>query len=380
MNPLVRVIALAFLVACQAPVSLSPSPSPLATASPTRPAPPTPTPTAAPYRYALLYGEFLGAKQPTPVSVVSLNGGAPHVIAVLAPEHDGRFAIHPDSRSVAILDKLDHHLAHNTTWRIRLVDLRSGAERDVIRETTDGELTVPWDIAWSADGTLLLATRRSLDIVDLDSGARTRMLAFPDGTIGVTFRDPQHPAIVVSQTLETSSIFVVEAGAARHVADRPLAGYTEYAMRPNTDEILELATRYDGTVTLAMLRADSVREWKLSGPKVEGIVALAGTTTSAAYLIWPIAQSDPAAFGVEGSAFLYATSYDATLDAVAGLRNWGEFGPLGVSPDGRAVIVPSGEKAQSDARFAIAICCEHHPPTPLLGYGDRFVIGWVAER
>ena len=340
---------------------------------------PTASATPGPYRFALLYVESLDQKQPRPVSVLSLNGGAPHVIATLAPEHDGRFAIHPDSRAVVILDKLDHHLAHTATWRVRFVDLVTGRERDVIRERTDAGLAVPWDIAWTADGRLLLATRQSLDSIDLGSGARTAVLGFPPGTIGVTFRDPVHPTIVVSQTLETFSIYVVDGAGARRVTERPVAGYTEYALRPGSDEILELVTRYDGTVTLSLLRADSAREWTLRGPRVEGIVALIGTTPAAAYLIWPIAQSDPAAYGQEGSAFLYAASYDASLDAVAGVRNWGEFGPLGISPDGRALIVPTGEKAQSDAKFSIAICCEQRPPTPLLGYGDRCVVGWLAE-
>jgi hypothetical protein len=215
------------------------------------------------------------------------------------------------------------------------------------------------------------------------------VVSFPSGTIGVTFRDTQHPLIVVSQTLQTSSIYVVdpaapgtrgEATPVRHIVDRPIAGYTEYAMRPGTDEILELVTRYDRTVTLSLLTATSAREWKLEGPAVEGIVALAGTTPSAAYFIWPIQKTDPAALGVEGSAFLYSATYDATLETVAGLRNWGEFGPLGVSPDGRAVVIPIGERAQSDARFSIAICCERRPSPQLLGFGDRYVIGWIAER
>ena len=379
MNPLARVIAVVFVVACQAPVSLSPSPSPAPSRS-SAPAASTAAPTPGPYRYALLYGEFLGAKQPTPVSVVSLNGGAPHVIAALAPEHDGRFAIHPDSSSLAILDKLDHHLAHTTTWRLRLVDLAAGSERDVIRERTDGERAVPWDIAWTGDGKLLLASRQSLDSVDLATGTRTTMLSFPDGTIGVTFRDPQHPALVVSQTLETLSLFLVDGAGVRHVADRPLIGATEYALRPGSDEIVELVTTYEGAVRFAVLRGGAAEEWTINGPKVDGYVALVGTTPAAAYLIWPVAKDDPAALGVEGSAYLYATAYDATLRPLAGVRNWGEFGPLGVSPDGRALIVPDGEKAQSDAKFSIAICCEHRPPAPFLPYGDRFVIGWIAER
>ncbi|OLC58837.1 MAG: hypothetical protein AUH85_00095 [Chloroflexi bacterium 13_1_40CM_4_68_4] len=379
MNPLARVIAIAFLVACEAPAATPTSPPPSRTTAPT-PAPPTASPTPPPYRFSLLYGDFLGAKEPTPVSVLSLNGGLPHVVATIAPEHDGRFAIHPESTSVAILDKLDHHLEHTTTWRVRLVDLSSGHERDVIRERTDTELVVPWDLAWSVDGRLLLASRPSLDVVDLTTGARTSILRFPDGTIGVTFRDPVHPAIVVSQTLETFSIYVVDAGGVRHVADRPIVGATEYAFRPGSDEILELVTRYQGRVTLALLRTDSVREWTLDGPKVEGYVPLIGTTPSSAFLLWPVSKSDPAALDVEGSAYLYSLSYDASLTAVAGVRNWGEFGPLGVSPDGRALIVPTGEKAQSDARFSMAICCERHPPVPLLGFGDRFVIGWIAER
>ena len=383
MTPLVRVIALALamvlLLACEAPAAAPTSPAPTATPSPT-PAPPTAAPTPAPYRFSLLYGDFLGAKKPTPVSVLSLNGGLPHVIATIAPEHDGRFAIHPESTSVAILDKLDHHLEHTTTWRVRLVDLAAGRERDVIGERTDAEPVVPWDVSWSADGRLLLASRPSLDVIDLTSGARTPLLRFPPGTIGVTFRDTAHPALVVSQTLQTFSIYVVDAGAVRHVADRDIAGATEYAFRPGSDEVLELVTRYDGRVTLALLRGEVAREWTLDGPKVEGYVPLIGTTPSSAFLVWPIQQSDPASLDTEGSAYLYSLSYDATLTALARLRNWGEFGPLGVSPDGRALIVPTGEKAASDARFSIAICCERRPPVPLLDFGDRFVIGWIAER
>lgn len=380
MNPLARVIAVAFLVACETPVSLSPSPSPSVGASPTAPPSPTSSPTPAPYRYQLLYGDFLGAKQPLPVSLLSLNGGAPRVIATLAPEHDGRFAIHPDSTSLVILDKLDHHLEHTTTWRVRLLDVAAGRERDVIRERTDAEPIVPWDVAWSPDGKLLLASRPSLDVIDIASGARTPIHRFPEGTIGVTFRDPAHPALVVSQTIETYSVFVIDAGGVRHIADRPLVGATEYALRPGTDEILELVTRFDRQVTLAMLRPDSVQQWTVAGPQVDGYVALVGTTPATAYVLWPIARSDPASLGVEGSALIYTLTYDASLDFVAGVRNWGEFGPLGISPDGRALIVPAGEKAASDARFEIAICCEHRPPALLLPYGDRFVIGWISER
>jgi hypothetical protein len=378
-NPLARVIAVVLLVGCAAPVSVSPSAT-------TATSPPVATTAAAsrtrePYRFALLYGETRAATQPTAISVLSLNGGVPRVVAALAPEHDGHFAIHPEYRSLAILDGLDHHLAHETTWRLRLVDLTRGTERDVIAETTEGERTVPRDVAWSSQGSLLIASRRSLDVVDVTSGLRRSVMSFAETTLDVTFQDQQHGALLVTQTAETISVYALDdSGVPRHVVDRPVVGYAAYAKRVGTDDILEVVTRYDGTVVFSLLRADSVREWTLAGPKVDGVVALAGTTAAAAYLAWPVAASDPAAFGVEGSAFLYRASYDASLETVAGMRNWGEFAPLGVSPDGRAVIVPSGERAQAGARFAIAVCCEQRPPAPLLDYGDRFVIGWIAER
>lgn len=374
-------MTLLLLVSCETPVSVSPSPS--ASPTPTGHPSPTVTPTPGPYAYSLLYGESLGANQPTDVRVLSLNGGLPKRLAAVAAEHDGLFAVDPRAHSLAILDKLDHHVEHTTTWRLRLLDLASGGERDVVGSRTDAELDVPWNVGWTPTGTLLLASRRSLDAVDVATGARTTLLRFADGTLGVTFPDFEHPALVVSQTVDTYSLYDVDDAGARKITDRPLVGVTNYALRPDSGEVVELVTRFDGRVTLAVLRGSDATQWELKGPAVDGYVHLAGTTPKALYLVWPIAKDDPLAYGVEGSALLFAAGYDASLTLEAGARNWGEFGPLGVSPDGRALLVPTGERAATSASnvpFSIAVCCERRPPAPLLGYGDRFVIGWLPER
>ncbi len=140
-------------------------------------------------------------------------------------------------------------------------------------------------------------------------------------------------------------------------------------------------TRFDGPITYTILRPGGQEAtYLLSGPRVEGIVDLIGTTPEAAYVIWPIAQSDPAALGVLGSALIYKVGYDGRLTLVEGVRNWGEYGPLGISPDGRALLAPAGDKPASDAPFSIALCCERRPAVPLLDVADRFIIGWIPER
>jgi hypothetical protein len=370
-------LAVVVLFACEAPVSVSPSPEPAPSGSP---APTSTPPRTAGYRYAMLYLDFKGDKKPVPVRLQSLNGGPPRFIAMISAFHDAQFAIHPRSDSIAILDKLDHLLEHTTTWRLRLVDLASSEERDVIEERTDPTAVVPWDVGWAPDGRLLLASRPSLDAVDLTSGERTVIQRFPPNTVGVIFRDLSHPGLVVSQTVNTYSVYVIEADRVRHVADRPLVGLTEFARRPGTDEVMELVTRFDGKVTMAILGLETRTEWVLQGPKVEGYVAMAGTTPASAFVLWPVARSDPAALGVLGAGFLYALGYDASMEVVAGVRNWGPFGPLGVSPDGRALIVPAGAQADKESAFSISICCETRPPKKLLDFGYRWVIGWVEER
>lgn len=361
-------------LACEPPTA-TPSMTPTTVTPPLTPTPvPTPPP---PYRYTLVYGDFLGQRQPTVVRAISLNGGTFRDLAVIAPEHDGRFAI--GARGLAILDKLDHHREHTTTWRLRLLDLATAKERDVIAERTDPEHLVPWDVAWSPGGKLLLASLPTLDVVDETSGKRTTIFRFPQYTIGVTFRDPAHPTIAVSQTFDTYTIYDVTDDTARKIADRPLVGPASYARRPGTDEILEVVTRFDARTTYALIGPSGVREAELKGPVVEGLVDLVGTTVAKAYLLWPIAKSDQRAYGVEGSALIVTLGYDGAVEVVAGIRNWGPFGPEGVSPDGRALLVPNGNAAQNDGRFTISVCCERRPPWELLDFGDRFVIGWIEE-
>lgn len=373
-------LAVVLLVcACESPRAVVTTPPP----SPTAPlASPTPRPTPGPQRYTLLYGDYPPSpRQPTVVRLVSLNTQATREIARIEWEHDGRFAIHPDGRRLAILDKLDHHREHTTTWRLRMVDLQTFVERDVIAARTDPELSVPWDVGWTPEGALLLASRPALERIDERDGRRTPLLRFPAETLGVTFRDLTHPTIVVSQTVDAYAVYLVDDDGVRAIAQRPLSGIPHYARRPGSDEVVELLNRFDGPVTFSLLRADgSQPRYDLSGPRVEGLVELIGTTPEGAYLLWPIAEEDPAALGVVGSALIYRLSYDGGLTLLAGVRNWGPFGPLGVSPDGRALLVPAGQTARSDAPFTIAVCCERRPPVPLLDFGDRFVIGWLPER
>ncbi len=369
-------LALLLTFACEVP-AVVPSGSPGTTARPT----PTARATPAPQRYALLFGEIVGDKQPTEIRIVSLNTGGVRDVTRIAPKHDARFAIHPDGTRLAILDKEDHHIERTTTWRLHLLDLATLADREVIKERTDPEPIVPWDVGWTPEGKLLLASRPALERVDERNGSRALFLRFPEGTIGVTFRDLAHPTLVVSQTTDAYSVYLVDDDGVRKIADRDLVGVTSFARRPGSDEVVELVTRFDGVVTYTVLHADGGSStYALSGPRVDGIVDLIGTTPEAAYLIWPIAQGDPAAFGVLGSALVYKVGYEARLTLVEGVRNWGEYGPLGVSPDGRALLVPAGAKAASDAPFSIAVCCERRPATPLLGVADRFVIGWLPER
>lgn len=331
----------------------------------------------------MVFGEFVAGPDPQPVLVrsVSLNSGRVRDVTRIAPKRNGRFAIHPAGDRMAILDKEDHHRERKATWLLRIILLDSLVERVVIPERTDPILAVPWDVGWTAGGALLIASQAALETVDESTGARSRALRFPDGTLGVTFRDKTHPGILVTQSAEALAVYLVDAAGARKVADRPLAGYTDYARRPGGDEVVELVSRYDGVVYYSLIRPDGAADsFTLSGPKVEGIVDLIGTTLAGTYLIWPIARDDPAALGAVGSALIYSAGYDGKLTLVEGVRNWGEYGPLGISPDGRALVVPAGEKAASDANFAIAICCERRPAVPLLDYGDRFVIGWIPDR
>ena len=372
----VALAALLLVLGCETPAAVS---TPTQTPSASLPPGPTPLPTPPPYRYTLLYGEFLGPRRAWVVRAVSLNGGLPRTLTTVAWEHDGRFAIAPQGTTLAILDKLDHHLEHTTTWRLRLLDLASRKERDVIAERTDPELLVPWDVGYSPGGKLLLASRPTLDVVDETNGQRSTIFRFPEGNIGVTFRDLAHPTIAVTQTVDSYTIYDVHDDGAAKVADRPLVGVGSYARRPGTNEILEVVTHFDGRTTFALIAPTGTREFEIKGPTVEGLVDLIGTTPSFAYLMWPIAKSDQLAHGVEGSALIFSLGYDGALEPVAGVRNWGPFGPEGVSPDGRALVVPNGDTAQSDARFTMSICCERRPPSPLLDYGDYFVIGWVPE-
>ena len=238
---------------------------------------------------------------------------------------------------------------------------------------------MPWDVGYSPGGKLLLASRPTLDVVDEANGQRSTILRFPEGIIGVTFRDVMHPTIAVTQTVDSYTIYDVHDDDATKVADRQLVGVASYARRPGTSEILEVVTHFDGRTTFALIAPAGPREFEIKGPTVEGLVDLVGTTAASAYLLWPIAKTDQLAHGVEGSALIFSLGYDGALEPVAGVRNWGPFGPEGVSPDGRAVVVPNGDTAQSDARFTISVCCERRPPWELLDYGDRFVIGWLPE-
>lgn len=375
-------LTLALLVACE-PATVTPSatPSEPSSATPSATATLAAQPTPAPYAYALVYVEFFGEDEPSRIRIRSLDRPVTRELGTVAPKHDARLALSPDTRRLAVLDKEDHDVERTSTWRLRLIDLDGAAERELIAPRTDPDPLVPWDVGWSPDGALLLASRQALERVETD-GSRVTVERLPDTTVGVTFRDPAHPGLLVAQSKDALSVYRVESSdRALKIVERGLVGVAEYALRPGTRDIIELVTRFDGVVTLSLIHDDgTVAVAALAGPRVEGLVELVGATADSVFVLWPLARDDPAALKTLATAFLYRGGYDGALRVVDGTRNWGEYGPLGVSPDGRALLVPVGNVAGTAASFAIDVCCERRPAPRLLDFGDRAIVGWTLER
>lgn len=376
----VRVLAalLLLLLACEPaaePEPSSPAPSPSTT--------PAASPTAvARSRYGtLLYGELLADDGPLAVRAISLATGVVREIASVAPKKDARLALSPDERQLAIVEREDLHEQRTSRWRLRLVDLADGRERELTAPRVDTYEEVPWDVGWSAGGALLVVSPRRLIRVALSDGTRGTVRVFSGDTVGATLRDPAHPGLLVSQTIDTISVHLLETdgSGARLRHERRLVGVAAYARRPGSDEILELVTRFDGQVTLALLRPDGGEDARiLQGPRVDGLVELIGTTASAAYLLWPIAREDSAALQQRGTALFYRLDFDGAARIVDATRNWGPAGPLGLAPDGSALLIPTARRAGS-SRFALAVCCATRPARPLLPPAERVVIGWLSE-
>lgn len=330
---------------------------------------------------ALVYAELLADDGPLAVRAISVAGGAARDLASVAPKLDARFALSPDERALAILEKQDQHEQRTSRWRLRLIDLAAGSERELIGWRVDAYEEVPWDVGWSPGGALLLASSRTLSRVAAD-GRASVVRTFPRETLGATFRDPAHPGLVVSQTTTTFSIHLVsdDGTSASPFAERPLAGVAGYARRPGGDEVVELVTRFDGKVTLSLLRGGAPeRSFGLDGPRVDGLVELIGTTPNAVYALWPVAKADPVALDVLGTAFFVRIAFDGGTQVVDATRNWGPAGPLGLSPDGSALLVPVGAR-RGGSKFALAVCCATRPARPLLPAAERVVIGWFAAR
>lgn len=371
-------LALAFvLAACEpAPVG-APSPE----ESPTGPAATAPRPGAPPEPARLVYGEFLADEGPIAVRAISLATGQIRALALVPERREARFALSPDGRRLAIFEREDRHAERTTRWRIRLVEIASDPprERELVAPQTSSYEERPWDLGWSSEGTLLLAGPPALERI-AEGGGRTVVERLPEGTIGVTFRDPAHPGLLVSQTANALSVYLVDADgrAARRIRERQLVGFASYARRPLGGDVVELSSRFDGTVTLAILRADGADDvYVLSGPRVEGAVELAGSTPDALYVVWPVAREDPVAFGILGTAFVYRVAYDGAARVVDSIRNWTPSAPVAVSPDGRALLVPQAA-VPGAGRFSVGVCCAERPARPLLPAGDYFVIGWIA--
>jgi hypothetical protein len=373
-----RFLAALLILACEAMPLASPGPVPS-----DQPATPSalvasPSPAPEPYRGSLLYGEFLADSGPIAVRAISLPDGVRRDIAMIAKDLDARFAVSPDERQLAIFEKEDQHVARTSRWRVRLIDLVSGAERQLTEPRVDSYDTRPWDIGWSSGGALLLASRPRLELIET-SGARVPIADFPAGTLGVTFRDPTHPGLVVAQTRSTNHLYFVgdDGRSLRPLRERAFFGIASYARRPNTDEVVELITRFDGGIAFSVLRPDGESEYFLEGPRVEGLVELVGTTSAAAYLVWPVAREDPAAYGTAGTAFYYRVGYDGQTRVVDATRNWGAFAPTGISPDGRALLIASSQSRTGYGPFSLSVCCTERPSRPLLPPGDYFTIGWL---
>lgn len=346
--------------------------------------PPSPARSGAPpaaRQPSLVYAELLAENGPLAVRTISLAGGPVRDLATVAPKLDARFALSPDERTLAILERQDQHEQRTSRWRLRLVDLAATSEREAIASRVDTYEEVPWDVGWSPGGALLLASPRALSRVAPD-GAIAVVHRFVRETLGATFRDPAHPGIVVSQTTDAFAIHLVrdDGSGATLFAERPLAGVAGYARRPGSDEIVELVTRFDGRVAFSLLQPGlPERSAVIDGPRVDGLVELVGTTPNALYALWPVARSDPVALDVIGTAFFVRIGYDGATQVVDATRNWGPAGPLGLSPDGSALLVPIGAR-RGGSKFALAVCCATRPARPLLPPAERAVIGWLAPR
>jgi hypothetical protein len=366
------------LAACEQLPLASPSPAAVDPSASPSPVASTPTPPPEPYRGSLLYGEFLADNGPIAVRAISLPDGARRDLAMIGKNLDARFALSPDERQLAIYEKEDQHVPRTARWRVRMIDLASGAERQLTAPRVDSYEQRPWDIGWSAGGALLLASRPRLERLEAN-GARVPVAEFPAGTLGVTFRDPVHPGLIVAQTQSTNHVYLAgdDGRSLRLLRERAFVGVASYARRPNTDEVVELITRFDGGIAFSVLRADGETEYFLEGPRVEGLVELVGTTPSAAYVVWPVARDDPVAYGVAGTAFYYRVGYDGQVRVVDATRNWGAFAPTGVSHDGRALLIASSQSRTGYGPFAVAVCCAERPARPLLPPGDYFTIGWL---
>lgn len=312
---------------------------------------------------------------------MSLDSRRVRDIAQVPPRWDVRAAVSPDERRLALFEKFEEHLPDRAQWRVRLADLHEASLIEVV-SGTNRVAEAPWDIGWSPGGALMLVSPRTLERVD-GAGQRHVLRRFAPDTVGATFRDPTHPGLVVTQSLERLAVYVVNADgtAASLFRERAYTGLAHYARRPGSDDVVELTAHFDGTVTFSVLRADGDEErWSLDGPKVEGHVDLAGVSSDGAYFMWPIAREDPIALDRPGGALLFRATYDGRLALVAGMRHWTPFAPLGVSPDGRAVLIPQGHEEGVEASYLIGVCCERRPPQQLLPFGDRIVLGWFRER
>ncbi len=379
------VLLLVLLVSCESvpgPAAPGESPTPTTAASPGASA----APQASRFD-TLLYAEALGADAPTAVRSVSLTTGAIRTIASVLPKRDAQFALSPDERRLAIFEKEDMHEQRTARWRVRLVDVRDRTERELVPARVDPLQEVPWDIGWSSGGALLIAAPRRLTRIALGNGTLGTIRVFGGGTLGATFRDKSRPGLLVSQTVDTLSVHLLDpdGAGARLLFERKLVGITGYARRGESDDIVELATRFDGQVTLSLIHADGSEDARtLDGPRVDGLVELIGATSGAAYLLWPIAPDDPIALRTPGTAILYRVDLFGAVKVIDATRNFAPGAPSSLAPDGSALLVPIGrrpvrENLGTDYRFALAVCCSVRPAKPLLPAAPRDVIGWLSQ-